>query len=720
MARKFDKDKELELLKNRWQMSNQDKMNAMVPDDCTLVDAYATMDEALMYRNIEFPPGCPVTPSNKVLETRRLMASKMAPRFPEGSFGPVDDADNAYADMANQWLEHWQESQHFPKSAKEIIEDGLSYNDPAFEVIFDPYDNYPEGSIKIVIRHPLEYAWDPFGNQWCIIMDHLPKEQLAMMYPAFRERIMAMPDAAPLSLRSGDGITGVTHRFDKEYPKTDSSGLGDYKTGYVRIYKMFERCYDYEEIDEDETIDAVFKEVQALEDYEFQVAEPTMEGGGLEGMGPTAALTKPYQPNLAFDETDDHPKHIELLNNWYMDWAITLRRDMGEAAQSTIDLVRPEVEAHIKKHTTAIEYMRQAKLPIGKRVLYPGGKMTISLEFIEVLDVTDNPIGMFPIQPFSFLRYRNQRWGRPFLRYLIPMQERRDTLVAQWAFLLKSAVPKWKRQRRGTEDGGHIDNDPTRIIDCDDAAAEGWSSANINYPDIITLIHQIDADFQSFSNIFEAYRGQVPSGVKSGKGIEALSSMAETVTNLDTMSLEESAQTLFLIIWTMAVKYLPPTHFQRVLGSEFEPEFWKEKIDINKIQDIPLAVKAEFKDPSKTNKLIQLEKLSTLLETPFGQYISPRAVSYLFQKNAELTGMDEIEAIQEEFIAGIEAQTQQLIAQQLAQIQLQQIMSGGGAPQGNSPIAAGNQPLMPGGNGSQTPLGAPQGAEVNNSGGNIK
>lgn len=707
MARKFDKDKELALIKNRWQMSNQDKMNASAPDDYTLVEAYTTMDETLMYKDIEFPPGCPVTPSNKVLETRRLMASKMAPRFPEGSFGPVDDKDGPYADMANQWLEHWQDSQHFPKSAKDIIEDGLSCNDPAFEVIFDAYDNYPEGSIKIIIRHPLEYAWDPFGNQWCIIMDHLPKEQLALMYPAFRERIMGMPDAAPLSLRSGDGITSVTHVFDKEYPKSGLSGLGEYKTGYVRIYKMFERCYDYEEIDEDETAEAVFKEVQALEDYEFEVKEPDVMNEASQNVEPTAELTQQYQPELTFDETDDHKKHIELLTTWFMDWTITMNRDMGDAAQSTVDLVKPEVERHIRKHRKAIDYMTQAKLPIGKRVLYPGGKMTISLDFNEVMDVTDNPIGMFPIQPFSFLRYRNQRWGRPFLRYLIPMQVRRDTLVAQWSFLLKAAIPKWKRQRHGTEEGSHIDNDPTVIMDCDDPAGEGWSSPNINYPDIITLVHLIDADFQSFSNIFEAYRGQVPSGVKSGVGIEALSSMAETVTNLDTMSLEEAAQNLFLIIWTMAVKYLPPTHFQRVLGSEFEPEFWNEKIDINKIQDIQLAVKAKFKDPSKTNKMLQLEKLATLLKTPFGQYLSPRATSYLFQKNAELEGMDEVEAMQEEFIAGIEAKTQEAIAQQLAQIQLQQIMSGGGAPQ-------------PGGNGAPPQSGVPQDVTANNSGGNIQ
>jgi hypothetical protein len=130
-------------------------------------------------------------------------------------------------------------------------------------------------------------------------------------------------------------------------------------------------------------------------------------------------------------------------------------------------------------------------------------------------------------------------------------------------------------------------------------------------------------------------------------------------------------------------------------------------------------VKAEFKDPNKSNKMLQLEKLATLLQTPFGQYLSPRAVSYLFQKNAELTGMDEIEQIQEEFIAGIEAQMQQAIAQQLAQIQIQQAMSGGGAPQGGGSMAGANQPLMPGGNGSQPLPGQIPQVPVNTSGGNI-
>jgi len=239
--RKINEKQELEIVKNRWKMSNQDKMNCKAVDDYDIVETYLNMDIPLMYSNIKFPPDCPVTPSNKVLETRRLMASKMAPGFPEGSFGPVDDTDRPYSDMANAWLEWWEDYNKFPKLAKDIIEDALSVNDPAFEVIFDPYDNYPEGSIKLIIRQPTEYAWDPIGDQWCIIMDPIPKEQLVLMYPQHKDKIMRMPDIAMPSTGSGEGITSATHVFDKDYPKSKMASIHDEKTGYTRIFKMFVR-----------------------------------------------------------------------------------------------------------------------------------------------------------------------------------------------------------------------------------------------------------------------------------------------------------------------------------------------------------------------------------------------------------------------------------------------------------------------------------------------
>lgn len=222
----------------------------------------------------------------------------------------------------------------------------------------------------------------------------------------------------------------------------------------------------------------------------------------------------------------------------------------------------------------------------------------------------------FPVFFFHHRKHGKRPWGDGIVQDLLDIQREVNRTISQIIEQRNLHVkPKWLVPSGCGLKKTQITSEPGEVLEYDafnagDPKPEQIEAINIP-PSLFNFLNVLMAEFDRISGINEASRGEVPTGVKSGKGLELL--QQQNTQRLSTVQATdyEVWRDIGSYLLHLVKEYWPDGKVISVVGRDMKPVL----IDFKKATlDKPVDVIVENNNALPQNKIDRLNFLSTLFQ----------------------------------------------------------------------------------------------------------